>query len=144
MLERDDNQLDRHIFDVGVGDSLDLNEPFLLGQRDGEWYFEGHEPLEDDAVDPSERLDALLAAAADEMPAALQEHVRALASVPSGVPIRIAEHDSTEVVARLRRVENTVEPDPEAPTREEIREMLDEVVADADTDEEIGTEASPP
>ncbi len=131
------------LVDIGVPVRI-INEPFLLGQRDGEWYFEGHEPLEDDAVDPSERLDALLAAAADEMPAALQEHVRALASVPSGVPIRIAEHDSTEVVARLRRVENTVEPDPEAPTREEIREMMDEVVADADTDEEIGTEASPP
>ncbi len=131
------------LIDVGVPVRI-VNEPFLLGQRDGEWYFEGHEPLEDDAVDPSERLDALLAAVADEMPVPLQDHVRALASEPSGVPIRIAEYDSLEVVARLRRIENTIEPDPEAPTREEIREMLDEVVADAEADDEIGADASPP
>ena len=68
------------------------------------------------------------------MPGPLQDHVRALASDPTGVPVRIAQYDSQEVIARLRRVENTVVRDPDLPSREEIREMLDEVVADADED----------
>ncbi len=121
------------LVDIGVPVTI-INEPFLLGRVGDEWYFESHEPLEDDAIDPAERLDVLLASVAEDMPAPLQDHVRALASDPTGVPVRIAEYDSQEVIARLRRVENTIVRDPELPSREELREMLDEVVADADED----------
>ncbi len=121
------------LVDVGVPVTI-INEPYLLGRLGDEWYFESHEPLEDDAVDPAARLDALLASVADEMSVPLQDHVRALASDPSGMPVRIAEYDSQEVIARLRRVENTIVRDPDLPSREEIREMMDEVVAEADED----------
>ena len=121
---------------VGIGVPVTIiNEPYLLGRIGDEWYFESHAPLEDDAIDPAERLDALLASVADEMPAPLIDHVRSLASDPSGVPVRIAEYDSQEVIARLRRVENTVVRDPDLPSREELRAMLDEVVADAEEEE---------
>ncbi len=136
---------------VGIGVPVTIiNEPYLLGRLGDEWYFESHAPLEDDAVDPADRLDALIAAVADEMPAPMQDHVRALASEPSGVPVRIAEYDSQEVVARLRRVENTIVRDPDLPSREEIRQMLDEVVAEADEEDstdledEIGADVAPP
>ncbi len=121
---------------VGIGVPVTIiNEPYLLGRIGDEWYFESHAPLEDDAVDPAERLDALLASVADEMPEPLMDHVRALASEPSGMPVRIAAYDSQEVIARLRRVENTIERDPDLPSREELREMLDEMVAEADEED---------
>ena len=46
--------------------------------------------------------------------------------------MRLAALDSAEVLSRVRRVENTVEIDPDAPTLEEVREMIDEAVAEAD------------
>ena len=136
---------------VGVGVPVRIiNEPYLLGRMGDEWYFESHAPLEDDDMDPAERLDGLLASVAEEMPANLMDHIRALASEPSGVPVRVAEYDSQEVIARLRRVENTVVRDPDLPSREELREMLDEVVAEADDEDgadledDLGVESSPP
>jgi len=107
-----------------------INEPYLLGQRDGEWYFESHEPLEDDVIEPAERLATLLQAAGISV--AQQEHVRAIASNADGVPVRIAAFDSSEVLARARLVHNTIEQDPDAPTLEEVREMIDAAVAEAE------------
>lgn len=117
---------------VDVGEAVRIvNEPYLLGSRDGEWYFESHAPLEDDAVDPVERLDALLANA--ELEPELADEVRAIASVANGVPARVSAFDAVEVLARAQRVENTVEIDPDAPTLEEVREMIDEAVAEAES-----------
>ena len=46
---------------VEIGETVAIiNEPFLVGRLDGELYFEGHAPLEDDAVTAEERLDLLL------------------------------------------------------------------------------------
>jgi hypothetical protein len=45
--------------------------------------------------------------------------------------VRIAEFDSNEVLARARLVHNTIEQDPDAPTLEEVREMIDAAVAEA-------------
>lgn len=103
-----------------------INEPYLLGRLGEDWYFEGHEPLEDDTIDPEIRLDALLANLSDPN---LMGHLRAIASAASGLPIRLANNDQAEVLGRLRRVRNTIEPDPDAPTIEEVREMIDEVLA---------------
>ena len=118
---------------VDVGEPvLIVNEPFLLGQLDGDWYFESHPPLEDDVVDPEERLMSVFEAAGDEFSVQLQEHARAIASEASGLPVQVARYDSSEVLARVRRVRNTVEIDPENPTIDEVREMIDEAVAEAE------------
>ena len=42
-----------------------------------------------------------------------------------GVPVRVLAADADEVLERLRVVRNTVQRDPEAPTIEEIRAILD-------------------
>lgn len=46
---------------VDIGEAVTIiNEPFLMGQLDGEIYFESHTPLEDDTVGAEERLQLLL------------------------------------------------------------------------------------
>ncbi|MDX1507130.1 MAG: L,D-transpeptidase family protein [Woeseiaceae bacterium] len=123
---------------VEVGEPVRIiNEPFLLGRLDGDWYFESHRPLEDDAVDPEERLAAIFAAAGDAFSPPLQNHTRAIASEASGLPVRVTRYDTAEVLARARRVRNTVEIDPENPTIEEVREMIDEAVAEAELEEAV-------
>ncbi len=117
---------------VEIGEPVRIiNEPYLLGQRDGEWYFESHKPLEDDLIEPVDRLATLLQAAGDGISGAQQEHARAIASTADGVPVRLAAFDSNEVLARARLVHNTIEQDPDAPTLEEVREMIDAAVAEA-------------
>ena len=123
------------LIDVGEPVAI-INEPYLIGQRDGEWYFESHEPLEDDTVDPAQRLDNLLATASEPLPAPLADHVRSIASTANGIPVRIAQYDTAEAFARARRVHNTVEQDPDAPTLEEVRAMIDEAVAEAELESE--------
>jgi L,D-transpeptidase ErfK/SrfK len=108
-----------------------INEPYLLGQANGEWYFESHKPLEDDLVAPEERLASLLQSAGEEFGPPLQERARSIASTADGVVVRLSQNDASEVLARARRVENTIEQDPDAPTLEEVREMIDEAVAEA-------------
>ena len=109
-----------------------INEPFLLGRRNGELYFEAHQPLEDDVLDPAERLDALLEQQSQVLPLSRQDadHIRAIASDGSGVAVLVSHHDAQEVFARASLVRNTVEPDPNAPTLTEVREMIDEVMAE--------------
>ncbi len=118
---------------VAIGEPVKIiSEPYLLGRIGDEWYFEGHAPLEDDTVDPTERLNVLLADATDELSAREADHVRALASVANGVPVRISALDDAEVLARVRRVHNTIEHEPDAPTLDEVRQMIDEAVAEAE------------
>lgn len=117
---------------------LIVNEPYLLGSANGKLYFEAHEPLEDDTVAPGERLEALL----DEselgatMSAQDSDHVRSIASNATGVATLVAYRDAHEVLARASLVRNTVEPDPDEPTLTEVREMIDEVMAEEPEDEE--------
>ena len=121
---------------VEVGEPVQIiNEPYLLGRRGGDWYFESHAPLEDDGVDPDVRLEAIFAAAGDAFSPRLQEHTRTIASEASGLPVRVGRYDTAEVLARARRVRNTVEIDPENPTIEEVRDMIDEAVAEAELEE---------
>ena len=115
---------------VGVGMSVAIvNEPYQLGLRNGELFFESHAPLEDDALSPDERLEGMLARAASAGLSLTDDdigHLRAISSAPDGVPVRVAVRDSGEVLARARLVRNTVVEDPDAPTLEEVRQMIDE------------------
>jgi L,D-transpeptidase ErfK/SrfK len=120
---------------VPVGERVRIvNEPYLLGRLGEDWYFQSYAPLEDDTIDPALRLDAIITAAGELSEPALADHMRAIASTSNGLPIRIAKYDQGEVLARLRRVHNTVETDPDAPTLEEVREMIDEVLEAVDAE----------
>ena len=114
-----------------------INEPYLLGRSNGELYFEAHLPLEDDAVDPAQRLDSVLGQ--EGLAASLSrqdaDHIRAIASDGRGIAMLVSHHDAQEVFARAGLVRNTVEPDPNAPTLTEVREMIDEVMAEESDDE---------
>jgi L,D-transpeptidase ErfK/SrfK len=109
-----------------------INEPFLLGRRNGELYFEAHQPLEDDETDPSDRLAALLERHGQGVSLSRQDadHMRAIASDGKGVALLVSYHDAQEVFARASLIRNTVKPDPNAPTLTEVREMIDEVMAE--------------
>ena len=126
---------------VAVGEMVVIvNEPYLFGQRDGLLYFEAHEPLEDDTVPAEERLASLLDKQVDATGQALNDHLRAhvkaLAANPHGVAVGVIQYDPDEFMARARVVRNTVEIDPEAPTLTEVREMMEEVAAEAAAEEE--------
>lgn len=115
---------------VEVGEAVNIiNEPYLVGQLDEEWYFEGHAPLEDDLISPEERLAGLLQAQYGSEQAT--EQLQVAAALANGVPVRLGVLQSNEVLARARRVRNTVEVDPDAPTLSEVREMIDEAVKES-------------
>ena len=119
---------------VEVGETVTIiNEPYLTGELDGQWYFEGHEPLEDDLVSPQQRLDQLLG---PQFSTHDLERAHTAASVASGVPIRLGTRDEDAIFARARVVRNIVELDPDAPTLSEVREMIDEAVREAEQEME--------
>ncbi len=122
---------------VEIGEVVTImNEPYQMGQKDGVHYFEAHAPLEDDTVLAEDRLQALLdsqvGAEGQALNDHLQQHIVSLSATPSGVPVSIVQYDATEVMARARVVHNIVEPDPNEPTLAEIREMMNEVDAEAE------------
>lgn len=117
---------------VEIGESVQIiNEPYLLGELDGETFFESHPPLEEDVYSVEERLQLLFERYPEltgkKLARKHKDHVRALASAANGVPARVDLADRDEVFARARLVRNTVELDPDAPTLSEVREMMDEV-----------------
>lgn len=117
---------------IGIGEPVMIvNEPYLFGRLNGEWYFESHAPLADDAIEPVERLNTLLDARESEFGAPAMDHVRTVASSQRGMPIRVNKYDEAEVFTRVRRVHNTIVDDPDAPTIDEVRQMIDEAVAEA-------------
>lgn len=118
---------------VAIGEAvMIINEPYLLGRLGDEWYFESHAPLEDDAVEPEQRLTATLSGAGESFNSHLEDHARSIASIANGAPVRLSQYDADEVLARARRVRNTVQHDPDAPTLDEVRQMIDEAVAEAE------------
>jgi len=126
---------------VDIGEPVRIvNEPYLVGRRNGELYFESHAPLEDDATSSEQRLQQLFAAARNESGAFADENeqglARAIASEALGVPVRVLLADTLEIYSRARVVRNTVEPDPEVPTLAEVRELLDAPVEPAKADAE--------
>lgn len=127
---------------IAVGEPVQIvNEPYLLGRNNGELYFEAHLPLEDDTASPAERLDMLLKefGSVETLSQNDMDHIRSIASNPNGVAVLVSYQDSAEVFARASLVRNTVEPDPDAPTLSEVREMIDEVMAEEIIEEEAGT-----
>ena len=122
---------------VEIGETVAIiNEPFLVGRLDGELYFEGHAPLEDDAVTAEERLDLLLERWNGETESGFDdddlERARTLAIAASGMPTRLTDQGDDDMLAGARVVRNTIEIDPEAPTLAEVREMIDEAVREAE------------
>jgi L,D-transpeptidase ErfK/SrfK len=130
---------------VEIGEVVTIiNEPFLFGQRDGTLYFEGHTPLEDDALDPLERLDLLLEHWNAATPAGFSDdevgRIQSAAKLGVGIPLRIDARRPDDPLARARVVHNIVEVDTEAPTLAEVREMIDEAVREAE--EEVVDESA--
>ena len=125
-----------HLYEiVDIGESVRIiNEPYLLGRLDGDWYFEGHRPLEDDLTSPEERLELLLENhnGASGINGRQSDHARLVATVANGVPALLGQPHADEVLRRARPVRNTVEVDPDAPTLAEVREMIDEAVREAE------------
>jgi len=116
---------------VGIGEAVTIiNEPYLAGWRDGELYFESHAPLEDDVITPEERMQELFDRARNTSGAFVeqeeQDRANAVAANARGVPVRVLMADADEVMHRARVVRNTVEPDPNMPTIDEVRALLDE------------------
>ena len=116
---------------VEIGEPVTIiNEPYLAGWRNGELYFESHSPLEDDAITPEERLQKIFDHARNTSSAFIEQAERdeaqAVASDARGVPVRVLLADADEIFERARVVRNTVEPDPNMPTIDEVRALLDE------------------
>lgn len=122
---------------IAIGEKVQIiNEPYLLGELDGELVFEAHEPLEDDQIDPEDRLNdvfvALGEAPGNELTAAIENNIRAISDAARGVPARVANGADDDAMLFARRVENVVTEDPNAPTLTEVREMMDEVAEEAE------------
>ena len=82
-----------------------VNEPYLLGWRDGEMYFE--EPHAAGGRYDKLLLDRLESLLQDQenlagvpLRQADKDQLRAIASVANGVPVRVGLHDMDEVLAR--------------------------------------------
>jgi L,D-transpeptidase ErfK/SrfK len=117
------------LVDIGTPVTI-VNQPYLIGLYDGQVFFESHKPLEDDSVDTAQHLDALLQSiVASDLLLRDEDELRAqmhsISSKGLGVPVLLLKRDSDEIYERARVVRNTVEPDPDAPTLSEVREMLD-------------------
>jgi L,D-transpeptidase ErfK/SrfK len=120
---------------VDIGEQVAIiNEPYQMGQKDGVLYFEAHAALEDDTVSAQDRLATLLDAEVGADGQVLNDHLKSyiesLAEISSGVPVSIVKYDPAETLARARVVQNIVVRDPDEPTINEVREMLDEVMAE--------------
>ena len=126
---------------VKIGEPVTIiNEPYLVGYLDGDLYLEAHAPLEDDTVNPGDRLDALLEHWNAEAGAGFSDgqltRAREIAAAATGTPARF-DYGDDDVIGRARVVHNIVEVDEEAPTLAEVREMIDEAVrAAAESPEE--------
>jgi len=115
---------------VAVGEKVRIiNEPYLAGWKDGNLYFEAHAPLEDDSVSREMRLVKALEKIenlASERDAPFDLDVlRTAAGDALGVPVVLNGGINHTLAARSRVVENTVEPDPDMPSIEEVRALLD-------------------
>ncbi len=115
---------------VAIGAPVTIvNQPYLAGWHQDELYFEAHEPLADDEVSPAAHLDSMLAelteGQSDGEVAQLRSNLESIASLGTGMPVRVMRNDVLEVYERATAVRNTVERDPDVPTLAEIRELLD-------------------
>ena len=130
---------------VAIGEPVHIiNEPYLAGVRNGQLYFESHAPLEDDEVTMENRLVAALGkveglASENDLEFDLAR-LRTAANENLGVPAILSGFSADDLTARARIVENTVQPDPDMPTLEEVRALLDEPLDDSEVAEEQAVE----
>ncbi len=111
---------------VMPGDTVHLvNQPYLLGQKDGQVYMEAHAVLEDDTVSAVQHLANIFAGEQMKDDEAQRDHARTIASAALGIPLRVTAGDTMEIYTRVRVVRNTVKIDPDAPSLAEVRELLD-------------------
>jgi len=127
---------------VSLGESVVIvNEPYLVGRLDNELYFEAHLPLTDDEVSSEDHLLSALASlrsSEEKYPALIDaEQVRSIATAGRGIAVRIHQGGASEMMTRARVIRNTVEPDPNMPTLEEVRALLDEPVDDEGVAQQI-------
>ena len=122
---------------VSIGEPVQIiNEPFLLGELNGELIFEAHSPLEDDTIGAEDRLNDLFVSfgesSTNELSIEIEGDMRAIAALSNGVPIRVGEDDGDAVMSRARHVRNVVAVDPNEPTLSEVRVMMDEAMQEDD------------
>ncbi len=121
------------LIDIGEAVSI-INEPYQFGARDGQLYFEAHAPLEDDTMPAAERLAALIEAKRDDAGRPLRDDLReaihAVSELPDGVPRNVSLFAQEDVYARAPVVHNIVARDPNEPSLEEVREMMEEIEAE--------------
>jgi L,D-transpeptidase ErfK/SrfK len=122
---------------VSIGEPVQIiNEPYLLGELDGELIFEAHAPLEDDTIGPDDRLNDLFVSfgesSTNELSIEIEANMRAIAALSSGVPIRVGDSDTDRAMSHARHVRNVVAVDPDAPTLSEVREMMAEAMQEDD------------
>lgn len=130
---------------VAVGEPVHIiNEPYLVGVRDGRLYFESHAPLEDDGVSIENRLVAALGRveglASENGQDFNMEQLRIAMRENRGVPVILTGSSADGLVARARVVRNTVEPDPDMPTLDEVRALLDESLEETEVAKKQSTE----
>jgi L,D-transpeptidase ErfK/SrfK len=122
---------------VSIGEPVQIiNEPYLLGEVDGELMFEAHAPLEDDTIGPDDRLNDLFVSfgesSTNELSTEIERDIRTIAGLSNGIPIRVGDDDADAVMSRARHVRNVVAVDPGAPTLSEVREMMDDAMQEDD------------
>ncbi len=125
---------------IDIGERVEIiNEPYLVGQVDGTWFVEAHEPLEDDLTSADDRLAQLIdtVESADlgvETTAAIDSAI-AVVNAHTGVPVTVSGEGLEDVMARSRFIHNTVQIDPDSPTLTEVREMMDDVMLEEESTE---------
>ncbi|MDA1063591.1 MAG: L,D-transpeptidase family protein [Proteobacteria bacterium] len=122
---------------VAVGETVQIiNEPYLLGELDGEILFEAHAPLADDTISADDRLHDILVRLGESatyvLSEAIEENLSQAAAAAIVLPVRVEEYDPGEPLARAIHVRNIVEVDPDAATLSEVRQMMDEVLQEDD------------
>ena len=130
---------------VGIGVPVHIiNEPYLAGMKGGQLFFESHLPLEDDAVSVENRLVTALGKveglASEQNVSFDLDALREATAQNLGVPVVLSGIVADDLSARARVVVNTVEPDPNMPTLEEVRALLDEPIDEAEPIDESPVE----
>ena len=126
---------------VEVGEPVRIiNEPYLLGRRNGELYFEAHQPLEDDAILPvrSSRRIALTVRVGFEPESARRWSIfDRLRAMQTALPCWSAITTPTKCWRARDWYAIPSSRIQDAPTLSEVREMMDEVMAEELVDEPV-------
>ena len=112
-----------------------INEPYLVGWKNGDLYLESHPPLEDDTVSAEEHLQGIFDTAKakwDAFTGRQRDRARTIADNARGVPIRtLPGRGIDEVFDRARVVKNTVIGDADAPTLAAVKILVDATALEA-------------